>query len=746
MKQLIIIGCVFSTFMMAQPPSTFDAAGNYKLTGVDVLYTWVAREEVPITISNNQGFPLSGMGVDVIPQGAPFTTYPMQLPLGALNAMTIHLYVNLYEDGSGYILPGSTYPDAETDPATCVTSTQVLPVNESFNWTSNGDMMELVGIVNPGVNAIGIPGISQYAGQALGGLGLSNSGTFEDFPMTPSHPTACDPSGTVCYPVAFGDLNGDGELTQGAEVWYPGDELAGLTGGYFKKGGMESSIFPGQDAPDFYLEWHGIDGGSSGLGWGEDEEVDEDLDGTWFDRLVGLPGITATYITPDCPVMPGMTLPIFGDVVDALHDMVEGGCIETVAEQFLPACAAYGVEIAINGICTNLGADAATCGYLAAQFAELSGNDCGTALAMATTAGEGNLCYTGADIAAGMCIASVDLAASAYLMNPDPQYATWSQFLTANAVQFGGCLAQGGDMATCGGLYGADDSDHDFNGVSGRLTMDFDGACVPIVEVREVCTEFKEVGGDTCGTGDMNTDGSLNVMDVVQLVSAVLSGGGSDEDSCNGDMNNDGSLNVMDVVQLVSTVLSGGGRVDAATSAEFNVIGNEVTMTADGVVGGIQMTLSHGNDFALMLTDGGQFSNYLTEGHTTTLIIVNPANDNLFTTSGEFIIESVIVSDVTGSSKLSSSVNMLKDYSISAAYPNPFNPTTQMSLKLNTSADVSVNVFNMNGQLVDVIASGKMSSGNYNFTWDAANVSSGVYFIQTEVGSEVHSQKIMLIK
>jgi hypothetical protein len=289
--------------------------------------------------------------------------------------------------------------------------------------------------------------------------------------------------------------------------------------------------------------------------------------------------------------------------------------------------------------------------------------------------------------------------------------------MTANAAQFNGCLAAtGGDMAFCAGTYPqwlADDSDHDFNGVDGRLTMNFDIPCVGIIEAREVVAEFIEVGGGECGTGDMNADGNLNVLDVVALVNTVLS----------------------------------GGRVNGgATSAEFNVIGNEVTMTADGVVGGIQMTLSHGSDFALTLTDGDVFSNYLTEGNTTTLIIVNPASDNLFTTSGDFTIESVIVSDVTGSSKLSSSVNMLKDYRISAAYPNPFNPTTQMSLILNTAADVSVQVFNMNGQLVDVIASGKMASGNYSFTWDATSDPSGVYFIKTEVGSEINSQKIMLIK
>ncbi|SVB45924.1 uncharacterized protein METZ01_LOCUS198778, partial [marine metagenome] len=202
------------------------------------------------------------------------------------------------------------------------------------------------------------------------------------------------------------------------------------------------------------------------------------------------------------------------------------------------------------------------------------------------------------------------------------------------------------------------------------------------------------------------------------------------------------------VVALVNCVLadSCGGARAKATSAEFNVIGNEVTMTADGVVGGIQMTLSHGSDFALKLTDGGQFSNYLTEGNTTTLIIVNPASDNLFTTSGDFTIESVIVSDFTGENSLSASVNMPSDFSISAAYPNPFNPTTQMTLALHTQADVSVKVFNMAGQLVDVIAEGQMDRGSYSLTWDGTNASSGVYFVKTEVGSVVQNQKIMFIK
>ena len=58
----------------------------------------------------------------------------------------------------------------------------------------------------------------------------------------------------------------------------------------------------------------------------------------------------------------------------------------------------------------------------------------------------------------------------------------------------------------------------------------------------------------TCVTlGDINSDGTLNVLDVVSLVNLVLSGGWN----LLGDINSDGTLNVLDVVSLVNLVLQG---------------------------------------------------------------------------------------------------------------------------------------------------------------------------------------------
>ena len=85
-------------------------------------------------------------------------------------------------------------------------------------------------------------------------------------------------------------------------------------------------------------------------------------------------------------------------------------------------------------------------------------------------------------------------------------------------------------------------------------------------------------------------------------------------------------------------------------------------------------------------------------------------------------------------------------FSVRSAYPNPFNPSTNLSLELNTTADISVKVFNIAGQLVDVIAEGTYSPNTYNWTWDVENLASGVYLVRTQVGNNVDSQKIMLLK
>ena len=139
MKRLILLMCTISALTVAQ-----DAAGSYKLSGVDVLYTYVARGDAVLTVTDAYGMGIT-QAVATIPQGAPFASQGMQLSDAALSGIGINLNVNLNEDGSGAIADGSFYPDVNTitdENGNCVTLQQVLPVTDEFTYQSLGGMME----------------------------------------------------------------------------------------------------------------------------------------------------------------------------------------------------------------------------------------------------------------------------------------------------------------------------------------------------------------------------------------------------------------------------------------------------------------------------------------------------------------------------------------------------------------------------------------------------------------------------
>ena len=115
----------------------------------------------------------------------------------------------------------------------------------------------------------------------------------------------------------------------------------------------------------------------------------------------------------------------------------------------------------------------------------------------------------------------------------------------------------------------------------------------------------------------------------------------TDGGQCEADSNADGVLNVMDVVLTVNTIL-GNTRAADATSIMINKSSNEVSFDANGYVGAIQMTLSHGNDFSIEITDDALVADYNTEDNKTTLIVVNPETTDLFVATGAFTVDEVL--------------------------------------------------------------------------------------------------------
>jgi len=90
-------------------------------------------------------------------------------------------------------------------------------------------------------------------------------------------------------------------------------------------------------------------------------------------------------------------------------------------------------------------------------------------------------------------------------------------------------------------------------------------------------------------------------------------------------------------------------------------------------------------------------------------------------------------------------------YQLEQNYPNPFKPTTTISFALPTASEVSLSIFNMSGQLVKQVASGKFASGRHQIVWDATDdhgqrVASGVYLYVIKAGEFIAQRKLILMK
>jgi hypothetical protein len=85
-------------------------------------------------------------------------------------------------------------------------------------------------------------------------------------------------------------------------------------------------------------------------------------------------------------------------------------------------------------------------------------------------------------------------------------------------------------------------------------------------------------------------------------------------------------------------------------------------------------------------------------------------------------------------------------YSLSQNYPNPFNPTTNIKYSLAENAHVNLNVYNVLGQKVTSLVNQTQSAGFYEVQFNGSGLSSGVYIITLNAGSQKFTKKMVLMK
>jgi hypothetical protein len=85
-------------------------------------------------------------------------------------------------------------------------------------------------------------------------------------------------------------------------------------------------------------------------------------------------------------------------------------------------------------------------------------------------------------------------------------------------------------------------------------------------------------------------------------------------------------------------------------------------------------------------------------------------------------------------------------FDLKALYPNPFNPVTTLTYTLPALTDLSLQIYNLRGALVESKSWKNHPAGEFSFTWNAANLPSGVYLIRLSNGHSSKTAKAVLLK
>jgi hypothetical protein len=88
----------------------------------------------------------------------------------------------------------------------------------------------------------------------------------------------------------------------------------------------------------------------------------------------------------------------------------------------------------------------------------------------------------------------------------------------------------------------------------------------------------------------------------------------------------------------------------------------------------------------------------------------------------------------------------MDEFALHQNYPNPFNPSTQIRFTLQSSDVARLTVYDLLGREVAVLVNGTMPAGSHSITFDASNLTSGVYIYKLEAGGQVMTKRMTLLK
>jgi hypothetical protein len=101
---------------------------------------------------------------------------------------------------------------------------------------------------------------------------------------------------------------------------------------------------------------------------------------------------------------------------------------------------------------------------------------------------------------------------------------------------------------------------------------------------------------------------------------------------------------------------------------------------------------------------------------------------------------------VLSSSNLLNKTSKPDGFKLHINNPNPFNPSTHIKFELKNRSFVKIEVYDILGQLVNVLANEFKEAGSYEVVFDGTNLPSGIYFYKMVAGNFVDVKKMVLLK
>ena len=281
-------------------------------------------------------------------------------------------------------------------------------------------------------------------------------------------------------------------------------------------------------------------------------------------------------------------------------------------------------------------------------------------------------------------------------------------------------------------------------------------------------------------SGDPNMNGwFFEIGDAVLVARRLIHGpivwteNGTDDDDLQeaaADLNGNGFADVGDLVRFINIIndeipppkVEPGDAL--AQISMPDVIGDnmEVTVEAGIDVGGVLVSIDHsGVELGAPVANSGMELLYH-DADGVMNVVVYSMDANVIPAGSSILFTIPVLSDNGGSmsfaevssadsyGRLMETMASLRAplptaFAVEQNYPNPFNARTQIGVTLPEASDINVDIYGITGQLVESI-SGHYGAGNHSISWDASDVSSGIYFYRVQAGDYSETKRMVLLK